>query len=116
MKMSDYCDDTKMNIAVEAVRLGHATPKVLIQADDENVISAESEDDPVAEYERALNNALQEAKSNGVGVHAPSPLVRSIKNAGEEFQTLELIEAVQKLCDRNTVTCVIEYIFFMYNI
>ena len=104
-------DDTKMNIAVEAVRLGHATPKVLIQADDENVISAESEDDPVAEYERALNNALQEAKSNGIGVHAPSPLVRSIKNAGEEFQTLELIEAVQKLCDRNTVTCVIEYIF-----
>lgn len=103
-------DDTKVNIAVEAVRYGHATPKVLIQADDENAIP-EQEGDPVVEYERALNNALQEAKANGVGVHAPSPLVRSIKNAGEEFQTLELIEAVQKLCIGNAVTCVVEYIF-----
>lgn len=103
-------DDTKMNLAVEAVRAGHATPKVLIQADDEN-ISAEQEGDPVAEYERALNNALQEAKTNGVGVHAESPLVRTIKNAGEEFQTSELIETVKKYSVGNEVTCVIEYIF-----
>ena len=104
-------DDTKINIAVEAVRAGHATPKVLIQADDETALTAEQEGDPVVEYERALNSALEEAKSNGVGVHGPSPLVRSIKSAGEEFQTLELIETVQKLCVGNTLTCVIEYIF-----
>lgn len=103
-------DDSKMNIAVEAVRAGHATPKVLIQADDENP-TPEQEGDPVAEYERALNNALQEAKSEGVGVHAQSPLVRTIKNAGEEFRTLELIEAVKKNSVGNEVTCVIEYIF-----
>ena len=107
-------DDTKMNIAVEAVRAGHATPKVLIQADDENPINggdAEGSGDPVVEYERALNNALQEAKANAVGVHSPSPLVRTIKNAGEEFQTSELIETVKKLSVEKTVTCVIEYIF-----
>lgn len=104
-------DDTKMNIAVEAVRVGHATPKVLIQAEDENAIAVEQDGDPVVEYERALNSALQEAKVNGVGVHSLSPLVRPIKNAGEEFQTLELIETVKKFCVGNTVTCVIEYIF-----
>ena len=104
-------DDAKINIAVEAVRAGHATPKVLIQADDDNAITPEQENDPVIEYERALNNALEEAKSNSVGVHGSSPLVRSIKNAGEEFQTLELIELVKKFCVGNTVTCVIEYIF-----
>lgn len=104
-------DDTKVNVAVEAVRAGHATPKVLIQTDDENITTPEVENDPVVEYERALNNALEEAKTNGVGVHAPNPLVRPIKNAGEEFETLELIEKVQKFCIGNTVTCVIEYIF-----
>lgn len=104
-------DDSKMNIAVEAVRLGHATPKVLIQADDENALSAEQEGDPVIEYERALNSALQEAKANGAGVHGASPLVRSIKNAGEEFKTTELIDAVKRLCVGDAVTCVVEYVF-----
>mmetsp|Transcript_17449 Transcript_17449/g.21309 ORF Transcript_17449/g.21309 Transcript_17449/m.21309 type:complete len:940 (-) Transcript_17449:31-2850(-) len=102
-------DDTKMNLAVEAVRQGHATPKVLgTTEDDPTTIDV---DDPVVQYETALQAALKEAQSNGVGVHASSPLIRSIKNAGEEFQTKELIEKVKKICTGGTVTCVIEYIF-----
>jgi staphylococcal nuclease domain-containing protein 1 len=103
-------DETQINLAVEAVRLGHATPKVFgpNTTDDEVVLDV---NDPVVEYERALHDALQEAKSNGVGIHDPSPLARTIKNAGEEFQTLELIEKVKKFCVGNSVLCVIEYVF-----
>jgi staphylococcal nuclease domain-containing protein 1 len=97
----------KINIAVEAVRNGHATPKVSLD-DDEALLS---ENDPVVEYERALQSALQEAKSKNVGIHGSNPLVRSIKNAGEDFQTLELIDKVKKNCVGNTVNCVIEYVF-----
>jgi staphylococcal nuclease domain-containing protein 1 len=107
-------DDTKVNIAVEAVRAGHATPKVLIQTDDETPLPEQEIVDPVVEYERALNTALEQAKRDCVGVHGPSPLVRCIKNAGEEFQTLELIETIHKLSDSTSgggVKCVIEYIF-----
>ena len=102
--------EEKLNLAVEAVRLGHATPKVFgpDPTDDEVVVD---ENDPVVQYERALHDALQEAKSNAVGIHDPNPLARAIKNAGEEFQTLELIEKVKKFCSGNTVTCVIEYVF-----
>lgn len=103
-------EDTKMNLAVEAVRLGHATPKVFgpDKTDDEVTLD---ETDPVVMYESELQSALQEAKSNAVGIHASNPLARSIKNAGEEFQTLELIEKVKKFCTGNSVKCVIEYIF-----
>ncbi len=103
-------DDTKMNLAVEAVRAGHATPKVFgPETSEDEVILDES--DPVVVYERELQSALQEAKTNGVGIHAPNALARSIKNAGDEFQTMELIEKVKKFCNGNSVKCVIEYIF-----
>ena len=101
-------DEEQINIAVEAVRAGHATPKVFGAEADDAVVD---ENDPVALYESALQSALQEARSNGVCIHSESPLARSIKNAGEQFQTLELIEKVKKFCTGNTVTCVIEYVF-----
>jgi len=104
-------EETKVNLAVEAVRLGHATPKVFgpeTSTDDDILLD---ENDPVVEYERALQNALQQAKSNSVGIHSSNPLARSIKNAGEEFSTLELIEKVKKFCVGSSVTCVIEYVF-----
>jgi staphylococcal nuclease domain-containing protein 1 len=99
----------KLNLAVEAVRAGHATPKVF--GIESNESDAVDENDPVVAYESALQSALQEAQSKGVGIHAPSPLIRGIKNAGEDFQTIELIDKVKKFCSGNTVTCVIEYIF-----
>jgi len=101
-------EEEQLNVAVEAVRAGHATPKVFGTETDDAVVD---ENDPVAIYESALQNALQEAKSNEAGIHSETPLARAIKNAGEEFQTHELIEKVKKFCVGNTVTCVIEYIF-----
>jgi staphylococcal nuclease domain-containing protein 1 len=101
-------EEEQLNVAVEAVRAGHATPKVFGTETDDAVVD---ENDPVALYESALQNALQEAKSNEAGIHSETPLARAIKNAGEEFQTHELIEKVKKFCVGNTVTCVIEYIF-----
>ena len=105
-------DEEKVNLAVEAVRLGHATPKVFgpdtPSTDEDPTLD---ENDPVVEYERELHQALKEAKSDEVGIHAANPLARSIKNAGEEFQTQELIEKVKKFCTGNSVTCVIEYVF-----
>ena len=99
-----------INLAVEAVKAGHATPKVFgPETPDDD--AALDENDPVLDYERSLQSALQEAKSNEVGIHSSNPLCRSIKNAGDEFQTLGLIENVKKFCTGNSVTCVIEYIF-----
>jgi len=98
-----------LNLAVEAVRAGHATPKVF--GIDSNENDAVDENDPVVAYESALQSALQEAQSKRVGIHAPNPLIRAIKNAGEDFQTIELIDKVKKFCSGNTVTCVIEYVF-----
>jgi len=69
------------------------------------------EGDPAVEYERALQGALQESKSESIGIHSPNPLVRSLKNAGDEFQTLELIEKTKSFCEGNSVLCVIEHIF-----
>ena len=101
--------EDKINLAVEAVRNGHATPKVFgTQGEEEAPIDVE---DPVAVYEQQLHQALQEATSSKVGIHSSDPGVRSIQNAGEEFSTKELIEAVKKYCDGGQVTCVIEYIF-----
>jgi len=108
-------ESTKVNLAVEAVRQGYATPKVFgpeTTTDSNGDDAPPPEDgDPVVEYERALESALQEAKSESAGIHSPIPLVRSLKNAGDEFQTLELIERTKKICEGNAVTCVIEHIF-----
>jgi staphylococcal nuclease domain-containing protein 1 len=69
------------------------------------------EDDPVLEYEKALQSALQEAKAKNVGIHSSNPLVRTLKSAGEDFQVLELVEKSNKLCDGGAVTCLIEHVF-----
>uniref|UniRef100_A0A7S2UEN5 TNase-like domain-containing protein n=1 Tax=Attheya septentrionalis TaxID=420275 RepID=A0A7S2UEN5_9STRA len=120
-----------LNLAVECVRNGHATPKVfgdsymhsdspVPDASDEatdangNVHVMEGADpvaDAVRDYERQLQLAFQEAKAAGLGVHGPAPLVRTMKNAGDDFQTLELVEKTQKLCSGSSVKCVIEHIF-----
>ena len=139
-------DGTQLNLAVEAVRNGHATPKVFggrqsskaqagtSSADDVDgnggdvagTSSSSSADDtadglsqppgggyedPVQMYERQLQDAFQSAKSARVGVHSSKPLVRTIKNAGDDFKTKHLVSKIQKHSPNGRVTCVIEYIF-----
>jgi staphylococcal nuclease domain-containing protein 1 len=99
---------TQKNLAVECIRNGFATPKVYpSDAEDD----AENPDDPGKIYDRELLGAFEEAKKAKVGIHADVPLVRSIKNAGEEFQVLDLVEKAKKLTAKGTIKCVIEYVF-----
>jgi len=108
---TDDNEETKINLAVEAVRQGLATPKVF-GPETESADDVPPEDgDPVVEYERALQGALQQAQSESIGIHSTTPLVRTLKNAGDEFQTLELIDKTKSFCEGNTVLCVIEHIF-----
>ena len=126
-------DGTQLNLAVEAVRNGHAIPKVFGKsasslsssgnadgagengsgADATNGGAEDSVDpeDPVQIYERQLQDAHQAAKAARVGVHSPHPLVRTIKNAGEDFTTQELVDRILKFSTTGKVQCVIEYIF-----
>ena len=65
----------------------------------------------VEDYEMALQSAYKEAVSARAGVHSAKPLVRKVKNAGDEFQAMTLVEKVKRICTNGSVTCVIEYIF-----
>lgn len=110
--------ETPVNLAVESVRRGFATPKVfgnLETVTPENGDQKEEEPSPdvsVDDYERQLQSAFQEAKTAGVGVHSSTPpLMRVLKNSGDEFVTMTFVERTQKLCHNGMVKCVIEHIF-----
>jgi staphylococcal nuclease domain-containing protein 1 len=92
-----------MNVAVEAVRNGNATPK--------NTSAPGDNDGEEDEYQKNLKLAFDEAKKAKVGIHADDPLVRKLKNAGDEFQTLSLVQKSQKLGNHGKIKCVIEYVF-----
>ena len=113
--MTNQSDGNQMNLAVESVRRGHATPKVFgsvnTAKNDADVDPAADLSDPVHDYETQLQDASQEAKAASVGVHGPSPLVRQLKNAGKEFETPTLIDKCKSACSGGTVKCVIEYVF-----
>lgn len=95
-----------INVAVEAVRNGHATPKAAIQSksDDEN----EAEED---DYKSSLLKAYEEAKQARIGIHSELPLVRNQKNAGDDFETLSVVQNSGKLGAKGRIKCVIEYVF-----
>ena len=96
-----------INVAVEAVRNGNATPKHINQ-------NTSPEDDRQVEedhYKMSLVQAYNEAKQAKIGIHGELPLVRKLKNAGEDFQTLTLVNASKKLGKQGRIKCVIEYIF-----
>lgn len=92
------------NIAVEAVRNGYATPKNTSASDDTN---SEDGDD----YKKNLKLAYEEAQKGKAGIHADSPLVRNLKNAGDDFQASSLVKTSQKLGDHGKIKCVVDYIF-----
>lgn len=99
-----------INIAVEAVRNGHATPKAALQTTPTTTTTEEvevEEDD----YKKNLLKAYEEAKLARKGIHAELPLVRKNKNAGEDFEMLSLVQNSAKLGSKGKIKCVIEYIF-----
>jgi staphylococcal nuclease domain-containing protein 1 len=99
-----------INIAVEAVRNGHATPKMSGGGDgpDESAAAGGGDDD---DYKMNLWKAYDEAKRAQLGIHSPKPLVRKIKNAGDDFQTIQLVEKSKKVGSGGKIKCVIEYVF-----
>lgn len=109
--------ETPVNLAVESVRRGFATPKVFGNLDSsadngDNADDGSNTDVSVDDYERQLQAAFQEAKAAGVGVHSASPpLMRVLKNSGDEFVTMTFVEQSKKLCSNGMVKCVIEHIF-----
>ncbi|KAL3911169.1 MAG: hypothetical protein SGILL_007389 [Bacillariaceae sp.] len=102
-----------MNLAVEAVRNGHATPKMTPQ----NGSGANGAEEGGAEngeedaYKMNLWKAYDEAKRGKLGIHSAQPLVRPMTNAGVDFQTLQLVQKSQKVGSNGKIKCVIEYIF-----
>eukprot|EP00571_Detonula_confervacea_P004159 CAMPEP_0172312964 /NCGR_PEP_ID=MMETSP1058-20130122/18897_1 /TAXON_ID=83371 /ORGANISM="Detonula confervacea, Strain CCMP 353" /LENGTH=933 /DNA_ID=CAMNT_0013026533 /DNA_START=30 /DNA_END=2831 /DNA_ORIENTATION=+ len=107
--MPDPTDDTKQwNLSVESVRRGFCTPKVLGGDTD---ATENGTGNSVEDYESALQYAYKEATAAHVGVHSPTPLVRKLMNAGDEFQAMTLVDKVKRICTNGTVKCVIEYIF-----
>lgn len=107
LALDDTNPDAPTNLAVECVRLGFGIPKVYDRPEGDE---ADAED-PSIVYEKELKAALLEAQTEKRGVHADVPCVRNMKNAGESFQILTLVETVKKLTSSGKVTCVIEYVF-----
>jgi len=107
--------DQKISLALEAVRNGYATPRMTPTANDTAIESTEdgteggTEED---EWKMSLWQAYDESKRAQAGIHSQNPLVRKIKNAGESFDTLQLVELSQKVgSEGGKIKCVVEYIF-----
>ena len=107
MALDETNPDSFTNLAVECIRQGFGTPKVFDRPEGEEVDSEE----PSLIYEKELKAALSEAQAEKRGIHSDVPFVRRIKNAGETFQILSLVENAKKLTSSGKVTCVIEYVF-----
>jgi len=102
-----------LSLPVECVRQGHATPKAAKFASsgkpaDDN---GGGEEKDVDDYESQLMKAYKEAEEAKRGIHSGAPMVRPVKNAGDDFAILALVEACQKQANQKRITCVIEYIF-----
>ncbi|GAX13294.1 staphylococcal nuclease domain-containing protein 1 [Fistulifera solaris] len=110
----DESGKDSIHLCLECVRQGHATPKALKFGDgDGDVAKKDDVADLVEEedYERQLVKAYNEAKAAQRGIHAPVPPVRTVKNAGDDFALLSLVQACQKHASQGRITCVVEYVF-----
>jgi staphylococcal nuclease domain-containing protein 1 len=110
--------DEALNLAVGAVRNGHATPKITPQSnggaatDGADEVDGGEEEEEEDQYKKNLWKAYDEAKRAKLGIHSDTPLVRTIKNAGDDFRTLQVVEKSRKVGPHGgRVKCVIEYIF-----
>jgi staphylococcal nuclease domain-containing protein 1 len=93
------------NLAEEVVRNGFATPKAITQP------TKDDDEGDGDEYKKSLLAAYDEARQARVGIHSEQPLVRKLKNSGDDYQMLSLVQNSQKLGDKGRIKCVIEYIF-----
>ena len=109
LMINDGSDQPK-NLAVESVRLGFSTPKVFVKESEEKDEEGAADMDS---YEKAIVDALREAKNKCVGIHDESkgPLVRAVKNANDgDFSMEDLVAAVQAT-KSGTIKVLIEYVF-----
>jgi len=98
-----------ISIALEAVRNGYATPRMIASSEP-------AEEGPEGgledEWKMSLWRAYDEAKRSQAGIHSITPLVRSKKNAGDAFETQTLVDLSKKVgLEGGKIKCVIEYIF-----
>lgn len=107
-----------INLAIEAVRNGHATPKSMangvsaVTAPTNGGATPENDGEEEDDYKKNLEQAYLEAKKNRAGIHAAAPLVRKMKASGEDFQALQLVQTSQKHGTQGgRIKCVIEYVF-----
>ena len=113
-----FAAETGTNLALEAVRQGHAIPKSIKYGTTTNnnnnnstTTTNDAEQTDVDEYEQQLLTAHTEASNGNRGLHGPSPLVRTVQQCGEEFTALALVEACQKHASQQRISCVIEHVF-----
>jgi len=101
--------DGPISVALEAVRNGYATPRMIAapESADEG-----PEGGPENEWKMNLWRAYDEAKRSQAGIHSMTPLVRTIKNAGDGFEVQTLVDLSKKFGrEGGRIKCVIEYIF-----
>jgi staphylococcal nuclease domain-containing protein 1 len=112
--------DTVINVAVEAVRNGHATPKAALGGLGATAAAPAAmaatdgggNESEVDGYKDNLLKAYDEAKKAQVGIHSATPLVRKLKNSGEDFEAVQLVQSAQALVAQGgRFKCVIEYVF-----
>lgn len=103
--------EQKISLALEAVRGGHATPRMTPTSTESTEEEAEITTEE-GEWKMSLWQAYDEAKRAQAGIHSQTPLVRKIKNAGDSFDTSQLVELSKKVGhDGGKIKCVVEYIF-----
>ena len=108
-------EETKINLAVECVRQGHATPKSIKYPKNSNdtdhggVADAADGENDGNTFETLLVKAYKEAVDSKRGIHAPVPVIRHVKNAGEDFVLSTLVEVTNKIATNKRITCVIEH-------
>ena len=101
--------DETISVALEAVRNGYATPRMIATSESNEESTEGGLED---EWKMSLWKAYDEAKRSQAGIHSMTPLVRSIKNAGAAFETQAMIDLSKKVGrDGGKIKCVIEYIF-----
>lgn len=115
-----------LHLAVECVRQGYGTPKSIKFGTSETLTggggdgtadvagaATTPEEEATLQYEQSLLKAFREAQEDRRGIHCidPVPVVRNVKNAGDDFATLALVTQCQKLASQGRISCVIEHVF-----
>ena len=98
--------DETISVALEAVRNGYATPRMIATSESNEESTEGGLED---EWKMSLWQAYDEAKRSQAGIHSMTPLVRSIKNAGVAFETQAMIDLSKKVGrDGGKIKCVYE--------